>query len=117
MAIYDGDPGGSGVNTGFSVTVNASGRYTAGQNSIINAGGPLSQNGSCSNVAVNRYVTTLTVTNATEYITQGGTFSIRMQTRSTTAGAWGSWSDYASGRTDVTLVDSSNKIKYRIFID
>ena len=47
VAIYDGDPGGSGVNTGFSVTVNASGRYTAGQNSIINAGGPLSQNGSC----------------------------------------------------------------------
>ena len=32
VAIYDGDPGGSGVSTGFSVTVNATGRYNAGWN-------------------------------------------------------------------------------------
>ena len=37
-------------------------RYNDGKNDIINAGGPISQNGAVSNRAINKYVTTLTVT-------------------------------------------------------
>lgn len=42
VAIYDGDPGGTGVSTGYSVTVNATGRYNDGwdygiENKIANA--------------------------------------------------------------------------------
>lgn len=61
--VYMRDETSSGTIVG-KIQVDASSIYTAGQQSIINAGGALSQSGNCTDLAVNRYVTTLTVTNA-----------------------------------------------------